>query len=213
MHITLAFMAIVYMLIVYTGASEKTRIEIILTGHVQVGRALFFSMQNTTLNPFSPENIAFASFSIVVSLVHNWVDSSVVSIIYGALPLTFWLATRDFQAAILNTCESLENGENGSTILEKYNELKILTRSINSIWTTLVLTHVMEMFIRIIWVHYYIARGNIIWYVYFGLKTLFLVVGLLLMAEGCRTVILFMMKIFQSCFIIRSLYVLVSISF
>jgi len=188
MHISLGVMAIMRLLNHSPGTSGKPRFEIIFEDHVARGRARCFILQNTTYNPYSPENIAFASSDIVVTLAHHWVDYNVLSVVFGALPLTFWLAIKGFEADFLNTCESLENGTNGISALEKYNELKALTCSMNSVWTTLVLSTIMELFMTIIFLHNSVTSGNIIWFVQFCLKILFLMVGVLIMAEGCRFV-------------------------
>jgi len=145
-------------------------------------------MQNHTVNLYTPENIAFGSSEIVLSTISRFFNYNVVSIIYGALPLTFCLATKGFTAALSSTCVPLENGGNGSTMLEKYDELNKLTRSINSIWAVLVLNHVMEVFLSFIWIHRDLTTGNIIGIVQFVVRAFFLIVSVLLMADGCRFV-------------------------
>jgi len=174
MNIILAFMAIIRVLNHLPGTSGKSRFEIVFEERLYAGRARFFSQQNTTLNPYSPGNIAFASSNIVLEIVNHWVDYHVLSIIFGALPLAFWLATKGFKVAVSKSFESLPNGQSGKKILEKYNELKILTRSINSIWAPLVLNVLMELSFTIIWLHKILATGNIIWSVHFVLKFCFL---------------------------------------
>jgi len=107
---TLALMAIISVLRHLPGVSGKTRFEVIFKKHVAMGRMRFFSQLNITLNPYSPENIAFASSNIVLEMVHYWVDYYALSVVCGALPLTFWLATRRFKVAFSDLCESMENG-------------------------------------------------------------------------------------------------------
>jgi len=186
MQTTLAFMVVMHLFNYSPGNSGKNLFEIIFEKRMQIGRTMLFCWQNTTYNPYSPENIAFASTAIVCNILSNWIAYIITSIIYGALPLTFWLATKEFKVCISNACESLESVR---VVFAKYNHLEVMIRSTNSVWAAVVLQHVMEMFLRIIWMHKYVSNGDIIRLVYFGSKTLFLVVGLLLMAEGCRFVI------------------------
>jgi len=124
LHLTLVFMAIVLVLSQSPGVSGEYRFEVIFKKHVGRGRAKFFSQKITTLNPYSPENIAFASSNIVLSMVNSWVDYHAMSIVTGALPFTFWLAIRRFKVAISDLYKSTENGESKNVLLEEYNALK-----------------------------------------------------------------------------------------
>jgi len=72
MHITLAFMAIIYVLNHDTENSEKNLFKKVYESSVESGRARFFSQQNQTL--ISSENIAFASCDIILTIVHSWID-------------------------------------------------------------------------------------------------------------------------------------------
>jgi len=189
MHLTLALKAFVLVLSHYPGTSGKNRLEMIFEINLKRGRAQFFSQKNTTSAPYSPENIAFASCNIVLDIANYWVDYHAMSIVFGALPLTFWLATRKFKVVISDLSDSTENGVSGKALLEEYNALKTLTRSINSIWAALILSVVMNLSICIVLIHWTLTTGNIIWSVSFGANTLFLIVGMLMMADGCRLVI------------------------
>jgi len=139
---------------------------------------------NLSLNYYSLENIAFGSSDIVVETIKNWVEYHVNSVTYGALPLTFWLATKQFE---LWACKS-GNKTQGENILQRFKELKIITRLINTIWAQFVLIFVLECSILLIWLHQRYLDGNTIWFIYLSAKIGFLILGVTIMADGCSIV-------------------------
>jgi len=191
MHVTLASLAIIRVFHHVPGPPEKSPFELVFENAIARGRARFFCLQNTTLNStfnlHSPEDIAFGSVDIVLTVIHQWVEHNVVSVVYGALPLTFWLAVKHFEHLLSNNCKSAENGEIGR-ILVKYKELKFLTRSINAIWSTLVFCVVIEMCLTIIWLHQHVSSGNIIRFFHFAIRFVFQVIVVVLIAEGSKIV-------------------------
>jgi len=161
------------------------------------GRKLLFldedlgMLENTTListrSLYSTENIALASSFINFRISFLWVDFYVYSVVVGALPLTFWLATKKFELIASNIGESVGREETKS-ILHKYYDLKIITRLMNSIWATLLLNIVLEYALVIVSMHQINLDGKQLWFVYISVQLACMVLGLLLMAEGCRVV-------------------------
>jgi len=190
LHVTLAFLAIFRSFSHVPGPPGKNILVLIFESSVERGRSRFFSLQNETfinLSHLSLENIAFSFSDIVLTVIHQWVDYHVISIVFGALPLTFWLATKSFEQFVSNNCASVENGKIGNVIV-KYTELKTLIRSINAIWSLLVLNVVIEISLTIIWLHQYVLSGHTVRFIHFGIKLVFLIIGVVIMAEGCRLV-------------------------
>jgi len=199
LHITQSVQAFVLVLEHAPDSSDKSSFEIIFEKSVRSGRALFFQgyfeslgeIQNTTLNstlnPYSTKNVALGSFDLLLCTVLYWVDYHVFSVFCGALPITFWLATKNFELTVSDACESKETVD-GRRLLHKFKDLKIVTRLINSIWSTLVLNFVMFFALRLIYLHQYNRNGNKIQFVHRCINILFGVVGLVLFAEGCRFV-------------------------
>jgi len=180
-------------------SSDRTLFEIMYTDSVEYGRSMIFQgglksvgdFQNTTLNStldlYSVENIAYASSSIVLHIIHNWVDYNIFSVACGALPLMLWLAVKNLEILATSNRDPLEDVEGGGIIL-KFEELKMITRLLNSIWATLVFTIVIYQALFIIWLHHYMLAGDKIFIVFMCLRIAFVVVGVIMMAEACRFV-------------------------
>jgi len=186
-HITHAVLAIIQHLNV-SGSSDKTIFEKIFENSISMGKWLFFQdIQNTNLNStpnvYSIENIAFGSSSIILTMNHNWIDYNVFSVVCGALPLMFLVLTGNFVSSILEST----GREEDASIFSKFQELKVIARSLNSVWGVLVLNYVLEVSLRIIWIHESQSRGKI-FFVSLCIQIAFLVVALIIMAEGCRFV-------------------------
>jgi len=168
---------------------EKSSLEKVYENYVSKGKVRFFienaNIKNATLNStvdlYALGNIAFASSDIFLRTIHDWVDYNLLSILYSGLPLTFWLLTKQIEL-------DLSNNREIRGVLYKYNELKNITRLINSIWATLVLSIIIQYTFRIIRLHEYAQRENIVVMANLCCEITFLVVGVVLMAEGCRFV-------------------------
>jgi len=147
------------------GFAEKNRLAIIFGNAVARGRARFFSVQNTSsLSQYSAGDLGFGITGIFLTILHQWVDYNVVSIVYGALTLTFLLATKQF---VTNNWSPVPvENEGRENILGKFNELKILTRSLNSIWAPLVLNVLIELALTIILLHRYVSTGHVLRFVH-----------------------------------------------
>jgi len=178
-----------------SGSSGERLFEKVFKYLVFIGRYTFFlsysHVQNVTLNSttnlYSSENIAIGSSTIVLTIIHYWVESILVSVMCGALPLTFWWATKKFEHFVSSNRESL--GDRGDkNILGKFKELKLITRLINSIWAGLVINCFTEYALWITWLHLSIQVGIKVWIVHQCFFVAFLVAGVIIMAEGCRIV-------------------------
>jgi len=97
MHFTQSFLAIIRVFSHVPELSGKNRLEIIYGNSVARERARFFSPKVSSLSLYSLEDLVFGVTDIVLIIIHQWVDYNVVSIVFGALPLTLWLATKRFE--------------------------------------------------------------------------------------------------------------------
>jgi len=195
-HIIQSILALVFVVNHVPGSPDQTLFEKLLRNFIAKGRARLFQDKiagsviflNTTTNPkinmYSAESIAYASSDIVLRIIHYWVEYNMFSVVCGALPLTFWMLTKSFELLARESKDS----EEGEGILWRFKELKLVTRTINSIWATFVLNIVLHSAMRLIWLHDFNQKGNKIAFVYYCIKIGFLVVGLIILAEGCRFV-------------------------
>jgi len=142
---------------------------------------------NSTESLYSIENIAFGSFSIVLSSVYAWVDCNMTTVLFGAVPLTIWLATKRVALMTSNSCTALCNRK-GESIPCQFKQLKIMTRSINSVWATLVISSVIQRSLTIIWIHNSTQSGNKFVVAYQCILVMFPIIGAIIMADGCKFV-------------------------
>jgi len=194
-QIILCVLGLTFFRSLLSGSLHKIGIEKLLKTSVVFGRSLFFigtsHIQNTTLNStpslHSPENIAFASLGIAKATIAGWIDFNMFSVVSGALPLTFWLATKHFELIALSTCESIDNSK-GERIIDQFTKLKIITSLINSMWAPLVISILIQCALMLTWLHSYTEKGNQYWLVSRCIVIALVIIGATIMAEGCRVV-------------------------
>ncbi|CAL8132256.1 unnamed protein product [Orchesella dallaii] len=176
-----------------------------LLNAIKIGRQRFFideiSSENLTstlgLNSsgiYTTENVIIGVIELVIEFVRLWNNFFTGAFIYGALPLIFWTSAKGFQAFLLGVSSTYPmilnkalHSLQAELVVEKYEELRSLLRSINSTWGSIVLVWVIEMTLTVVVrMNNAIESKNLI-VVYFSSNILFLVVSLVLMAEGHRS--------------------------
>jgi len=164
---------------------------------INAGRSRFFYGKLVTIStqPYTVQNIGFAVIELVLYIVKKWVDHfvAVATVFYGALPITFWIAAKQFENFTSNICVPGGNSTNDArfrqiSILGKYDELRSLTDAINDIWSVATFLIVIEKALVMIFLHTYISTRNPAFIAYFTIDIMFLATGLILMAEGARIV-------------------------
>ncbi|CAL8132095.1 unnamed protein product [Orchesella dallaii] len=146
---------------------------------------------------YTSENIIIGSIELTLLFIRLWNDCLVFTFFYGALPVTFWFAGKQFQC-FLNGIYSSRNGSEFSDkafnltkadlIVKKFRELNNIVASLNSLWSTATFIYVVEMSLTmVICISAAVKSKNTIMLLYIGHLTVFLVVSLVLLAEGHRT--------------------------
>jgi len=190
MHVTLAGMIIAWMLRYVPNYSCGNKFYAIFDEAVLNGRLRFFSRStfsnSSTENIYSMKDIGFGSIEIILQLTDAvWAHYIWLSFVCGALPLTFYFATRSFRCFITN---DIENGKQRKTLYVRFKELKALIHSINNVWPEIVLLVIIDEALNIVWLHEQVATGQIITVAHFLLRLAFLTIGVMLMAKGCKDV-------------------------
>ncbi|CAL8132091.1 unnamed protein product [Orchesella dallaii] len=147
-------------------------------------------------NIYSTENIFIGSLELVLQFTRLWNDSFVLMLFYGALPITFWSASKRFQLYCSGIyCSSGEspisdktlNFKRADLIVEKYEQLRNLVASLNSVWSTAVLFYVLMIPLKVVIHVDQVMTSKNAWYLlYTGHLTLFSIVSLVMLVEGHR---------------------------
>ncbi|CAL8132125.1 unnamed protein product [Orchesella dallaii] len=214
-YMHLACIALVILRKLYFGTSLHSIIPISeqLLVAIKTGRKRFFLGEVETVNVtwitvngtnmtndiYTTENIVIGSVELTLQVIRLWNDSFMVVFFYGALPFTFWSASKRFQL-FLSGINSSQNGSETESfdkefnfiqadmILEKYRELRNLLGSLNSVWSTATFLYVLEMSLTmVVRVNHAVKSKYWLPVVYIGHLTVFLVVSLVMLAEGRRT--------------------------
>jgi len=191
----LSILALTYFRGLLPGSLHKIGFQKLFKTLVASGRSSVFlgpiHIQNTTFNSttnhYSPENIAFASLGIALITLRGWSDLNTCSVVVGALPLTFWMAVKKFELIALNTRESMNTREGGK-IHGRFNKLKMITRLANSIWAPFVICNVIHGALALTWLHSHSEQGNQYWVVSRCILVALVIIGAVIMADGCRVV-------------------------
>ncbi|CAL8130196.1 unnamed protein product, partial [Orchesella dallaii] len=134
---------------------------------------------------------AFGASELVLMLGQVCVNIFVSTLSYGPLPLTFCMAAKGFEKRILEISNFAGKDSNVLTvherIIEYYSNLKHLTCSMNSLWSSIILVHVMQRSLDMIEFHRKFSAVNMAT-CRMGITQIFLVIAVVLMSEGRRIV-------------------------
>jgi len=148
---------------------------------------------NISQSLYTSTDIAHGSLNLVLYFIHLWTKHVMFSVVLGALPITFIFLTKDFQqfvSQVSNAHEMATNEHNlKGLIFARYNKLKDLTDSLNSIWSPIVLLVIIRGSLLIVDINDYVSKGLTVTYLIIGLETMFITIAVTIMAEGCRIVI------------------------
>ncbi|CAL8130224.1 unnamed protein product [Orchesella dallaii] len=155
-------------------------------------RRFWFDSNSVNFNQqYSFFDIVFGVTELVHRIGYICVDIFETTLSYGPLPFTFWMAAKGFENHIWEITSSAENGVNVQTMQEHiivyYNNLKHLTRSMNSIWSSMVVLHVMQRALDVIEIHKKISSIDVA-SCRLVITFVFLAIAVVLMSEGCRVV-------------------------
>ncbi|CAL8141011.1 unnamed protein product [Orchesella dallaii] len=138
--------------------------------------------------------VGFAEFVLMFSRI--WSRAFLTTFFCGAVPVTFWSASKLFQRYltgidILNVeCPSLNkpfDSSQADMIVEKYEELRNLVASLNSVWSTATLTYVICKSLELVVIlNQEVGSKDMIHIVEFVGFTLLFLIMLVMLAEGCR---------------------------
>ncbi|CAL8141091.1 unnamed protein product [Orchesella dallaii] len=153
--------------------------------------------QELTAEEYTTENVIIGIIELVLEFARLWSDCWVGAFFYGSLTYTFWSSAKDFETSFLQVSENVESiKERGvyeaDEIVKKYFELKKLTGLLNSIWSTPTIMWILEMVLRmVIRLNNAVRSDNVIFVSYITVNTTFLVIFLILLAEGYRIKVCF----------------------
>ncbi|CAL8135204.1 unnamed protein product [Orchesella dallaii] len=157
---------------------------------------LHINRTNDTHDIYSNVNFLVAFAQLALSISELWYRVFVVTFFSGALPVTFWSASKLFQRYLsgIDTlrAESLPLNESfdsslADMIVEKYEELKNLVASLNSVWSTATLVYVICKSVElVVYSNRKVMKKDVVHLFAFVCFTFFFVVMLILLAEGCR---------------------------
>ncbi|CAL8132111.1 unnamed protein product [Orchesella dallaii] len=207
MHVACIALAILRKL--YFGQTIRTIIPIgkQFSTAIETGRNRFFVghkiscavklyKDNICDNIYSTENIIIGSVELALQFIRIWNDLFVSMFFFGALPLTFWSASKRFQLYCSGIYRSRAgypilnkafNPQQADLIVEKYEQLRNLVGSLNSEWSTATLLFVLDTLLTVVLrVNLALTSKNTWHLLYTGNLTLFLIVSLVMLAEGRR---------------------------
>ncbi|CAL8132101.1 unnamed protein product [Orchesella dallaii] len=205
MHVACIALAILRKL--YFGQTIQTNIPLgkQFSTAIETGRNRFFVghkiscavklyKDNICDNIYSTENIIIGSVELALQFIRIWNDLFVSMFFFGALPLTFWSASKRFQlycsgiyrsragSPILNKAF---NSQQADLIVEKYEQLRNLVISLNSVWSTPALLFVLDTLLTVVLRVTLALTSKNTWHLlYTGNLALFLIVLLVMLAEG-----------------------------
>ncbi|CAL8132103.1 unnamed protein product [Orchesella dallaii] len=156
----------------------------------------YYTTEDIITNTYSTEDIIIGCVELILQFIKMWNESFVLLFFYGALPATFWSASKRFQSHVSDVCFSREgstmwdqayNAVQADLIVKKYEELRNLVASLNSFWSTAALFYVLEMTLTLIRrINLAFSSNNSLHYLFTGNSILFLIVSLVMLAEGHR---------------------------
>ncbi|CAL8132119.1 unnamed protein product [Orchesella dallaii] len=185
--------------IIPIGKQFSTAIETgrnrFFVGH-KISCAVKLYKDNICDNIYSTENIIIGSVELALQFIRIWNDLFVSMFFFGALPLTFWSASKRFQLYCSGIYRSPQgspilnkafNSQQADLIVEKYEQLRNLVVSLNSVWSTATLLFVLDTLLTVVLrVNLTLTSKNTWHLLYTGNLTLFLIVSLVMLAEGRR---------------------------
>ncbi|CAL8135206.1 unnamed protein product [Orchesella dallaii] len=140
-------------------------------------------------------NILVGFAELVLMLSRLWYIIFVITFFSGVLPLTFWYASKRFQRYLSGidtfaespTLNKSFNSSQADMIVAKYDELKNLLESLNSVWSTATVVYVIcKSYEVVVSINPRVGNRDMVHLLsYVGFTFLF-VVSLVLLAEGCR---------------------------
>ncbi|CAL8130228.1 unnamed protein product [Orchesella dallaii] len=202
---TICLVACIYLMFMYitNGITEIVYIFFTTSGSVIFSPAVTFEaaikngkerfsvpVNNVNITQsYSLSDYAFGASELAMMIGQVCVNLFVSTLSYGPLPLTFWMAAKGFEEHILEILNSAGKDCNVLTvherIIECYSSLKHLTCSMNSLWASIVLVHVMQRSLDMIEFHRKFSAVNMAT-CRMGLTQIFLVIAVILMSEGRR---------------------------
>jgi len=187
MHITKAIISLVF----FFNTPQFTEFSLA----VKKGRQRFFAhnhVVNLTFD-YTANDFSVGILEMTLSIVEKWTNYFTVSIVYGVLPITYWLAAKELQEFVYKVSLATKKSPKGvnkceKVIIEMHESLKSLTGFINGIWSTTSLLHVIEISLEMIELHGVIKTRDPALISYYSMEITFTVVSLVFMAEGSRAV-------------------------
>ncbi|CAL8141093.1 unnamed protein product [Orchesella dallaii] len=159
--------------------------------------SVFSTIEEFEAVEYSAENVVIGIIELVLEFARLWSDCWVGAFFYGSLTYTFWSSAKDFETSFLEVSENVESikesGVNDADeIVKKYFELKKLSGLLNPIWSTPTFMWFLEMVLRmVIRLNNAVRSDNVIFVSYITVNTTFLVIFLILLAEGYRIKVCF----------------------
>jgi len=154
MHVIIVVMAVAWFFQNEWAAEDK--FFALVDEAVVTGRMRFFST-NPDLNLSAPylftlKDIGFGSLEIILRFVDTlWVHYVWLSLVCGAVPLTFYFATKSFIKEYCDFENIEDNGCKGrKTLYVDFNQVKILKSSINNVWSEVVLLVIFDEVLNIV---------------------------------------------------------------
>jgi len=159
------------------------------------GRERFFLGSNNgstgPLQNLSAVNAAIGVAELTLALINGWITFSILSLVYGVLPIIFWSTAKEFES-VLETSSKLTSTKEGAAlqkiVLEMYDNLKDLTKSINNIWPTSIFLQIIEVSLTVIQLNNIFIKRYLETVIYYIMDIVFTAISLTLMAEGAKIV-------------------------